>query len=70
MLYSILIYAAEDVVDAMTRSPRTIEADRLAVDCIAAMETPPRVTQLVVVDAAGLLAGAVHLHDLFRARVV
>ena len=58
------------VVEAMTRSPRTIEADRLAVDCIPAMETPPRVTQLVVVDAAGVLAGAVHLHDLFRARVV
>jgi len=58
------------VVDAMTRSPRTIEPDRLAVDCVPAMETPPRVTQLVVVDAAGVLAGAVHLHDLFRARVV
>jgi len=58
------------VVDAMTRSPRTIEPDRLAVDCVPAMETPTRVTQLVVVDAAGVLAGAVHLHDLFRARVV
>ena len=54
----------------MVVAMRTIEADRLAVDCIAAMETPPRVTQLVVVDGAGLLAGAVHLHDLFRARVV
>jgi hypothetical protein len=28
------------------------------------------VTQLLVVDEAGRLAGALHLHDLFRARVV
>jgi hypothetical protein len=34
------------------------------------METPPKVSQLLVVDAAGALAGALHLHDLFRARVV
>ena len=34
------------------------------------METPPKVTQLVVVDDAGALVGALHVHDLFRARVV
>jgi CBS domain-containing protein len=34
------------------------------------METPPRVTNLLVVDAEGVLVGAVHMHDLFRARVV
>jgi arabinose-5-phosphate isomerase len=34
------------------------------------METPPRVTQLLVVDDDGRLVGALHLHDLFRARVV
>ncbi|HEX6137721.1 MAG TPA: KpsF/GutQ family sugar-phosphate isomerase [Casimicrobiaceae bacterium] len=58
------------VVDAMTRSPRTIQADRLAVDCVQTMEAPPKVMQLVVVDASGVLEGAVHMHDLFRARVV
>jgi arabinose-5-phosphate isomerase len=54
----------------MTRAPRTIEADRLAADCVLLMETPPKVTQLIVVDHGGSLVGAVHMHDLFRARVV
>jgi arabinose-5-phosphate isomerase len=54
----------------MTRTPRTIGADRLAADCVVLMETAPKVTQLVVVDAEGALVGAVHMHDLFRARVV
>jgi arabinose-5-phosphate isomerase len=58
------------VADVMTRTPRIIDADRLAADCVLLLETPPKVTQLVVVDAAGALAGAVHVHDLFRARVV
>ena len=58
------------VAEVMTRTPRIIAADRLAADCILLMETPPKVTQLVVVDNAGALAGAVHVHDLFRARVV
>jgi arabinose-5-phosphate isomerase len=58
------------VAEVMTRSPRIIEADRLAADCVLLMETPPKVTQLVVVDDAGALAGAVHVHDLFRARVI
>ena len=54
----------------MTRTPRIIEASRLAIDCVETMETPPKVSQLLVVDPAGKLVGAVHLHDLFRARVV
>ncbi len=58
------------VADVMTRTPRIIDADRLAADCVLLMETPPKVTQLVVVDPAGGLAGAVHVHDLFRARVI
>ena len=58
------------VAAVMTRTPRVIEAARLAIDCVEAMETPPKVSQLLVVDASGRLVGAVHLHDLFRARVV
>ncbi len=56
--------------DVMTKAPRTIAVDRLAIDCVELMETPPKVMQLLVVDADGRLVGAVHLHDLFRARVV
>ena len=58
------------VAELMTRTPRSIGPDRLAIDCIELMETAPKVTVLLVVDAERRLLGAVHLHDLFRARVV
>ena len=58
------------VAAVMTRTPRTIGPDRLAIDCVELMEAAPKVTQLLVVDGAGRLVGALHLHDLFRARVV
>jgi len=58
------------VASVMTRAPRTIAADALAIDCVERMETGPKVSQLLVVDARGALVGALHLHDLFRARVV
>lgn len=58
------------VAEFMSRTPRTITADRLAADCVLLMETSPKVTQLVVVDPVGTLTGAVHVHDLFRARVI
>jgi arabinose-5-phosphate isomerase len=58
------------VADVMTKSPRAIQADRLAIDCVALMETAPKVTVLLVQDGEGRLEGALHLHDLFRARVV
>ena len=62
--------AATPITDVMTRTPRTILAAQLAIDCVERMEAPPKVSQLLVVDGAGRLAGALHLHDLFRARVV
>jgi arabinose-5-phosphate isomerase len=58
------------VAELMTRTPRTIAPDTLAIECVERMETAPKVTQLLVVDAQGVLVGALHLHDLFRARVV
>jgi arabinose-5-phosphate isomerase len=58
-------------VDAvMTRDPRTIGPSRLAIECVERMESLPRVMQLLVVDDAGRLVGALHMHDLFRARVL
>ena len=62
--------SATPIVSVMTRTPRLIDATRLAIDCVELMETPPKVSQLLVVDAAHRLVGALHLHDLFRARVV
>jgi arabinose-5-phosphate isomerase len=61
---------AAAVAQVMTRSPRTIGPERLAIDCVELMESAPKVTQLLVTDAGGRLVGAVHLHDLFRARIV
>ena len=63
-------FGAARVEGLMTRKPRTIEAGRLAIDCVELMETPPKVSQLLVVDERGKLIGALHLHDLFRAKVV
>jgi arabinose-5-phosphate isomerase len=61
---------ATRVAAVMTKTPRQIDPDRLAIDCVALMETTPKVTVLLVVDEQDRLAGALHLHDLFRARVV
>jgi arabinose-5-phosphate isomerase len=60
---------AVTVGDIMTRSPRTIEPDRLAVEAVEMMERH-KVNQLLVIDAAGQLVGALNMHDLFRAKVV
>ena len=62
--------SATPIASVMTRTPRMIGATRLAIDCVELMETPPKVSQLLVVDATNRLVGALHLHDLFRARVV
>jgi arabinose-5-phosphate isomerase len=61
---------AVPVTEVMTRAPRMIRPEQLAVDCVEIMETAPKVSQLLVVDADGVLVGALHLHDLFRARIV
>jgi arabinose-5-phosphate isomerase len=63
-------FSSAKVAELMSRNPRTIGPDRLAIDCVELMETPPKVTQLLVVDAERRLVGALHLHDLFRAKVV
>ncbi|MDX9994323.1 MAG: KpsF/GutQ family sugar-phosphate isomerase [Rhodocyclaceae bacterium] len=57
------------VGDVMTRNPRTIGPDRLAVEAVEMMEQY-KVNQLLVIDAAGQLVGALNMHDLFRAKVV
>jgi arabinose-5-phosphate isomerase len=62
--------AAVPVGDVMTRNPRTVGAQQLAVDCVEIMEAAPKVSQLLVVDESRRLVGALHLHDLFRARIV
>ena len=53
----------------MTAAPKTIRADKLAVEAVALMEKH-RINQLIVVDDQGALAGALNMHDLFKAKVV
>jgi arabinose-5-phosphate isomerase len=62
-------YHSAQVVDVMTRNPRTIAPDHLAAEVVQIMERN-KVNQLLVVDAEDRLVGAVNIHDLFRAKVV
>ncbi|MGV8959654.1 MAG: KpsF/GutQ family sugar-phosphate isomerase [Stenotrophomonas sp.] len=57
------------IADVMTRMPRTIGADQLAVEAARLMETH-KINGLIVVDAAGHAVGALNIHDLLRAKVV
>lgn len=57
-------------VDAiMTRNPRSIAPDRLAVEAVEMMEHY-KVNQLLVLDGNGHLEGALNMHDLFKAKVI
>ena len=57
------------VAELMSRSPRTISADKLAAEAAQLMERH-KINQLLVVTADGRLAGALNTHDLFRAKVI
>jgi len=54
---------------AMTKNPRTISPDKLAVEAVEIMERN-KVNQIIVVDADRRLLGALNMHDLFRAKVI
>ena len=53
----------------MTANPRTIAPKALAAEAVALMERY-RISQLLVVDEAGALVGALNMNDLLRAKVV
>lgn len=53
----------------MTRAPRTIGAEALAVEAAQLMETH-KINALLVTNAAGQVVGALNIHDLLRSRVV
>jgi arabinose-5-phosphate isomerase len=57
------------VSEVMTPGPRTIRPEALAVEAVQIMERH-KVNQLLVVDGDGRLAGALNMHDLFRAKVI
>ncbi|MBY0239546.1 MAG: KpsF/GutQ family sugar-phosphate isomerase [Burkholderiaceae bacterium] len=55
--------------DVMHANPRSISPDKLAVDAVAIMEQF-RINQMLVTDHDGKLVGALHIHDLTRAKVI
>jgi len=57
------------ITDVMTPGPRSIRPEALAVEAVQIMERH-KVNQLLVVDGDGRLAGALNMHDLFRAKVI
>ncbi|MCP5282333.1 MAG: KpsF/GutQ family sugar-phosphate isomerase [Rhodoferax sp.] len=53
----------------MTTEPRTVSPQALAVDAAGLMERH-RITSVLVVDAAGVMCGALNSNDLMRAKVI
>ncbi len=60
------VVAAKDV---MTKHPRSVEKDVLAIDALHTMESDPKVMHLVVLDPANHLEGIIHLHEIVRAGI-
>jgi arabinose-5-phosphate isomerase len=57
------------VESGMTRSPRSINPDALAVEAARQMDEL-RLNHMLVMDNDGALLGALHMHDLMAAKVV
>jgi arabinose-5-phosphate isomerase len=53
----------------MTKNPKTIRADELAVAAVEKMDTL-KINGLLVVNDSGTLVGALNMHDLLKAGVV
>jgi arabinose-5-phosphate isomerase len=62
-------FARVKIDEVMTRAPRTLRADALAVEAVQLMEAH-KINQILVVDEGGMLLGALNMHDLFRAKVI
>lgn len=58
-----------NIASVMHPAPRTIGADRLAVEAVEMMERL-RINALLVVSDDDLLIGALNMHDLFTAKVI
>lgn len=61
--------SALEIGEVMGKHPRTIKPEQLAVEAVEIMETH-RINQLLVCDANNKLVGALHIHDLTRAKVI
>jgi arabinose-5-phosphate isomerase len=57
------------IAEVMTRAPKTIGSEALAVEAAQLMEAH-KIGGLLVIDADRRVVGALNIHDLLRARVV
>ncbi|MDB5762808.1 MAG: sugar isomerase, KpsF/GutQ family protein [Herminiimonas sp.] len=57
------------IAEVMHANPQVIGPNQLAVEAVELMEHF-RINQLLVADADGTLVGALHIHDLTRAKVI
>jgi arabinose-5-phosphate isomerase len=55
--------------DLMRPHPRRVHPEQLAVEAVDLMEDH-RINQVLVADTEGKLVGALHIHDLTRAKVI
>lgn len=62
-------FSTTPVTRVMTRQPRCIQAESLAVEAVELMERH-NISQLVVVDSSNKVVGALNLNDLLRAKVI
>ena len=64
-----LDFATTQVHQVMSRNPHSIGQDALAAEAVQIMEQY-NITQILVVDCANKLVGALNMHDLLRAKVI
>lgn len=69
LLETVQNFSGLKIADVMHANPRTVTPDQLAVDAVDVMEQF-RINQLLVADEVGRLVGALHIHDLTRAKVI
>lgn len=62
-------FSRSPISTVMHANPRTVTPDQLAVEAVDLMEHY-RINQVLVVDTDGVLVGALHIHDLTRAKVI
>lgn len=62
-------FSQVNIIDVMGTSPHSIRPEQLAVEAVEIMEKH-RINQLLVADETGKLVGALHIHDLTRAKVI
>jgi len=64
-----LDFSTTPISAVMSRNPRSITPDALAVEAVRMMEER-NISQLLVVDENNKLVGALNMHDLLRAKVI